>query len=73
VGFTLDDLPHRDLFDETPLRVIVVGQGSSLDTLVPHRRIGTFTGDMLDFATAGSISLFDAGAIWSNALPRRMH
>jgi phosphoribosylformylglycinamidine synthase II len=73
VGFMLDDLPHRDLFDETPLRVIVVGPGSSLDTLVPHRRIGTFTGDMLDFGSAGSISLFDAGAIWSNAIPSRMH
>ncbi|MCL1587157.1 MAG: phosphoribosylformylglycinamidine synthase subunit PurL [Actinomycetia bacterium] len=73
VGFTLDELPHRDLFDETPLRVIAVGPGHSLDTLVPHRRIGTFTGDVLDFSTAGSISLDDARTIWSNALPNRMH
>jgi phosphoribosylformylglycinamidine (FGAM) synthase-like enzyme len=73
VGFTLDDLAHRDLFDETPLRVIAVGLGNSLDTLVPHKRIGTFTGDVLDFATAGSISLDKARTIWSDALPRRMH
>ncbi len=73
VGFILDDLPHPDLFDETPLRVVAVGQGHSLDTLVPHWRIGAFTGDVLDFATAGSISLEDARTIWSNALPHRMH
>jgi phosphoribosylformylglycinamidine synthase len=73
VGFTLDELPHHDLFDETPLRVIAVGPGHSLDTLVPHRRIGTFTGDVLDFSSAGSISLDDARIIWSNALPNRMH
>jgi phosphoribosylformylglycinamidine synthase len=73
VGFKLDALPHRDLFDETPLRVVAVGPGDELDTHVPHTRIGTFTGATLDFATAGAISMVDAKAIWSNALTRRMH
>ena len=73
VGFQLDALPHCDLFDETPLRVVVVGSGDELDTSVPHQRIGTYTGDTLDFATAGAISLDEAKAIWSNALVRRMH
>ena len=73
IGFQLDDLPHGDLFDETPLRVLAVGLGEELDTDVPHRRIGTFTGDTLDFGDAGSMSLGEAKDIWRNALPRRMH
>jgi phosphoribosylformylglycinamidine synthase II len=73
VGFRLDALPHRDLFDETPLRVVAVSIGEELDTQVPHTRIGTFTGTALDFATAGSMPMDEAKAIWSNALERRMH
>ena len=73
VGFELDSIPHSDLFDETPLRVVAVGPGDDLDTDVPHRRIGTFTGDTLNFGDAGSMSLREAKGIWRNALPRRMH
>ena len=73
VGFQLDDLPHSALFDETPLRVVVVSPGDELDTQVPHTRIGTITGGVLDFATAGAMPLDEASSIWSNALVRRMH
>jgi phosphoribosylformylglycinamidine synthase len=73
VGFQLDDLPHSALFDETPLRVVVVSLGDELDTQVPHTRIGTITGGVLDFATAGAMPLDEASSIWSNALVRRMH
>ena len=72
VGFQLDTMPHADLFDETPLRVVAVGPAHELDTQVPHKRIGTFSGTTLDFATAGSIPMDEAKAIWENALPRRM-
>jgi phosphoribosylformylglycinamidine synthase len=72
IGFRLDAMPSADLFDETPLRVVVVGQGDHLDTNVAHTRIGAFTGDMLDFATAGAMPLDEARAIWADALPRRM-
>jgi len=72
VGFRLDPISHVDLFDETPLRVVVVGPGDHLDTDVAHKRIGTFTGDLLDFGTARSMPLAEARAIWADALPRRM-
>jgi len=72
IGFQLDALPHADLFDETPLRVVAVGPGDELDTDAAHRRIGTITGDTLDFATAGAMPMDEAKGIWSNALPRRM-
>jgi phosphoribosylformylglycinamidine synthase len=72
VGFHLDALPHRDLFDETPLRVVAIGPGNDLDTSIPHTRIGTVAGDMLDFGAAGEVPLHEARTIWANALPRRM-
>jgi len=73
VGFDLDALPHRDLFDETPLRVVAVAHEDDLDTQVRHERIGTFTGKTLNFGTAGAIPMDEAEAIWSNAIVRRMH
>jgi phosphoribosylformylglycinamidine synthase len=72
IGFRLDALPDRDLFDETPLRVVAVGTGKQLDTHVPYTRIGTITGTALDFATAGSITVDEARRVWEEALPRRM-
>ena len=73
VGFELNALPHGSLFDETPLRVVAATHGDELDTQVPHVRIGTFRGTALDFATAGSIPMAEAKAVWSTAIQRRMH
>ncbi len=71
-GFHVSDMSTRDLFDETPLRVVAIVHGDTLDTPVPHRRIGTVGGDLLDFGTAGSMELAVARRIWADALPRRM-
>ena len=72
IGFTVDGLDAAALFDETPLRVLVVGRGDGLDTTEPHRRIGVMGGDTLDFGGAGSVDLHRAHAVWREALPRRM-
>jgi phosphoribosylformylglycinamidine synthase len=72
VGFQLEGVSGRDLFDETPLRFIAVADGADLDIRVPHTRIGTVTGDQLDFGEAGSMPLAEAKTIWEEALPRRM-
>ncbi|MFV1969820.1 MAG: phosphoribosylformylglycinamidine synthase subunit PurL [Acidimicrobiia bacterium] len=72
VGMTIEGLSGAELFDETPLRFIAVAHGDELHAAVPHDKIGTVTGDTLDFGAAGSIGVADAAAIWRNALPRRM-
>ncbi|MGI9528170.1 MAG: phosphoribosylformylglycinamidine synthase subunit PurL [Acidimicrobiia bacterium] len=72
VGFSIDRVSGPDLFDETPLRFIAVSHGDELDTGEDAMKIGTVDGSDLDFGEAGSISLAEATAIWSNALPRRM-
>ncbi len=72
VGFILDDMPAQELFDETPLRVIAATHRDALPTDVPCTRIGTLTGDTLDFAANGSIPLDEARSIWADAIPRRM-
>ena len=72
VGFTVEGVLGPELFDETPLRFVAIAHGDNLDTAEPHRRIGTMGGDVLDFDSAGSISLTEARDIWANALPRRM-
>jgi len=72
VGFRVEGITPRDLFDETPLRFVVVGHQESLDLPVPFHKIGTIGGDQLDFAAAGSLPLDSAKTIWHNALPRRM-
>jgi phosphoribosylformylglycinamidine synthase len=72
VGFTIEDIPGPELFDETPLRFVAVTHGDRLDTDEPCRRIGTMGGELLDFGESGSVGLADARDIWSNALPRRM-
>ncbi|MCB1245757.1 MAG: hypothetical protein KDB69_00660, partial [Acidimicrobiia bacterium] len=71
IGFTLDDLDASALFDETPLRAIVVADAAP-DTPIACTRIGTMGGDALDFGSAGSLLLAEATAIWTAALPRRM-
>ena len=73
VGFTVVETSGPELFDETPLRFIAVAHGETLDTHEPHRRIGTMGGDALDFGASGALPLAEATAVWSNALPRRMH
>ena len=73
IGFTIDGIDTASLLDETPLRFVVVGPGDGLDTVEPHRRIGTIGGGDLDFGEAGTIALDEAEAIWRNALPRRLH
>ncbi len=73
IGFTVDGLDAGALLDETPLRFLAVGHGDALDTMEPHRRIGTMSGTALDFGTAGSIPLDEAAGVWRNALPRRLH
>jgi len=72
IGFVIDGAPARDLFDETPLRFIVMGHPRDLDISVPFRKIGVVGGDQLDFGTAGAVSLESARSIWLNAIPRRM-
>jgi phosphoribosylformylglycinamidine synthase len=73
IGFELDALPCSSLFDETPLRVVAVTHGDELETQVPHRRIGTFTGSILDFGAGGAMSMSEARTIWADAISRRMH
>jgi phosphoribosylformylglycinamidine synthase II len=72
LGFSLEDTAVADLFDETPLRFVAVGQGDLPEADQPYRRIGTMTGDTFDFGAAGSIELKEATSIWMNALPRRL-
>jgi len=72
VGFRVDGPSARELFDETPLRFVVIGHGEDLDISVPFHKIGTVGGDELDFGTAGALSLETAKDIWRKALPRRM-
>jgi phosphoribosylformylglycinamidine synthase len=72
VGFMVDGLSGRELFDETPLRFIAVGPHDELDTQVPHRRIGAMGGDQLHFGGAGMVPLDRTRRIWRDALPRRM-
>ncbi|RLE11428.1 MAG: phosphoribosylformylglycinamidine synthase subunit PurL [Actinobacteria bacterium] len=72
VGMQIEDVTGPDLFDETPLRFVAIAHGETLDTDAPRRRIGTITGDTLDFGAAGNISVTEAARIWRNALPRRM-
>ncbi len=72
IGMQIEEVTGPDLFDETPLRIVAITHGDSLDTEVPHHKIGTMSGSTLDFGTAGSISLTEAESVWRNALPRRM-
>jgi len=72
VGVTIEGVTGPELFDETPLRFVAVGQGDTLEIAAPHRRIGTVSGGTLDFGDSGSISLEEAANVWRNALPRRM-
>ena len=72
VGMSIEGIAGPELFDETPLRFVAVGHGDTLATDAPHRRIGTVSGDALDFGASGSIGVKEAADIWSNALPRRM-
>ncbi|MCL1595200.1 MAG: phosphoribosylformylglycinamidine synthase subunit PurL [Actinomycetia bacterium] len=71
-GFRVDDVSGRELFDETPLRVVAITHERDLETSVPRRRIGTMGGDQLGFGAAGSMDLSAARRIWADALPRRM-
>ena len=73
VGVMVEELDAPELFDETPLRFLVMGHGDELETNEPHRRIGTVGGNAIDFGAAGSLSVAEARDIWANALPRRMH
>ncbi|GMR02195.1 MAG: phosphoribosylformylglycinamidine synthase subunit PurL [Acidimicrobiia bacterium] len=72
IGFAIEGVSGRDLFDETPLRFIAAARSDDLDTSVPHARVGTVGGDLLDFGQAGSMPLSEGKAIWGDALPRRM-
>jgi len=72
VGMQIEDVTGPDLFDETPLRFVAIAHGDTIDTDAPRRRIGTITGDTLDFSAAGNIGVTEAARIWRNALPRRM-
>ncbi len=72
IGVILDDISADELFDETPLRAIVVSHHEPI-TPVNCRRIGTVGGADLDFGDLGSLPLADAAHIWSSALPRRMN
>ena len=72
-GFTLEGVDGRELFDETPLRVVAVTGAKELDTTEPHRRIGKMGGDRMDFGAFGSIGLDEATEIHRNALRRRLH
>ncbi|MEN8040604.1 MAG: phosphoribosylformylglycinamidine synthase subunit PurL, partial [Actinomycetota bacterium] len=63
-GMTVEGVTGPELFDETPLRFVVMGHGDKLDTTAPHRRIGTVGGDTLDFGSAGSIPVTEADDIW---------
>lgn len=72
VGFRIDGVAARDLFDETPLRFLAIGSDENLDISAPFRKIGTMGGQQLDFGSSGSLPLEHAKHIWSEALPRRM-
>jgi phosphoribosylformylglycinamidine synthase len=72
IGMRIEDVTGPDLFDETPLRFVAIAHGEALETDVPHHKIGTVTGNTLNFGRAGSISVTEAEGIWRNALPRRM-
>jgi phosphoribosylformylglycinamidine synthase len=71
VGLTVAGLGVAELFDETPLRAVVVDRRAP-DTPIPSRRIGTVGGVGLDFGASGSIPVVEAAEIWRTALPRRM-
>jgi len=72
IGMQIEGVSGPELFDETPLRFIAIAHTDELETDAPHRRIGTITGDIIDFGTAGNINVTEAAAIWRDALPRRM-
>ena len=64
----------RDLFDESPHRLLAVVP-AAFDLApegVPHRRIGTMGGDLIDFGGHGTVTVGEATRTWREALPRRL-
>jgi phosphoribosylformylglycinamidine synthase len=73
VGAVIDVASWRDLFDESPHRVVAAApDGFTVDADVRVIRIGRLGGDRLDFGEHGTISLNEVADTWRNAIPRRM-
>jgi phosphoribosylformylglycinamidine (FGAM) synthase-like enzyme len=72
VGMSIEGVSGPDLFDETPLRFIVICKEDELSTDARHRRIGSVGGRDLNFGESGSITLIEATDVWRNAIPRHM-
>lgn len=72
IGISVTGVSARNLFDETPLRIIAIAHDSELGTVAPRHRIGIVGGANIDFGEAGSIGLREATDVWRNALPRRL-
>jgi phosphoribosylformylglycinamidine synthase II len=72
VGMSIEGVSGPDLFDETPLRFIVICKEDELPTDARHRGIGSVGGRDLNFGESGSITLIEATDVWRNAIPRHM-
>jgi len=72
IGVIVDTCSGPELFDETPLRFIAMSPNDTLNTTVPHRRVGIVGGAVLDLGGSESIGISEAGSIWRSALTRRM-
>jgi phosphoribosylformylglycinamidine (FGAM) synthase-like enzyme len=73
VGAAVEADYAAGLFDESPHRFLaVLPDDFALELDVPHRRIGTIGGGVIDFAGHGSVPLEKAARTWRDALPRRL-
>jgi len=71
VGMTVEAADWRELFTESPHRLVVVAPaGADLGDGAPPRRIGTMGGEAIDFGDHGSVGLAEATAVWREALAR---